>query len=270
MKYELTNGTQDAINPRVSPKNDAPAVSFPKTVGDVMDILATTTHSYKMLSQTNILLANHFDMPPEQILLDTLADEKNIHAFCLRLETGKYKPNAVNTYRKHVQFLVNTAKRHGWKPGKAVSQEWRKVLDASMQRGCSTLAKSMSGIRAKPEDVTIADVEEWAKQRGRDGFSFGSATQRRTKFWRLLHELGCTSQRPMCLIRDKNYGVKLEDFPESLKQEVLSLLAWKTREYAPGRSRKARHRLVTAKTLQAMICRLYGYATLIKTNEIGG
>ncbi len=56
----------------------------------------------------------------------------------------------------------------------------------------------------------------------------------------MLREVGCTSQLPMCLVRDKNYGVKLEDFPQALKQEVLELLAYKTREYVPGRSKKAR------------------------------
>lgn len=246
---------------------EAPA---PATVGDVMDILSVTPHSYKMLPQANALLASHFNMPAHEILIDTLADAKNIHAFCLNLGTGKYKPNAISTYRKHVQFLVNTAKRRGWKPGNAAPEAWRNLLALSQKHRCSSLAKEMSALRAKPQDVTIADVDDWIQQRGRDGFNFESATKNRTAFWRMLREVGCTSQRPMCLIRDRNYGVNLEDFPLALKQEVLSLLAWKTKEYARGRSKKARHRPVTAKNLEGMICRLYGYFTRVRPDAMRG
>ena len=218
MKSKPPNGTPGATNPRVSPKNDAPAVSLPETVGDVMDILSLTTHSYKMLPQTNTLLAIHFNMPAEKILLDIL-DERNINSFCLGL--GKYKANAVSTYRKHVQFLLNTAKRNGWKPGQFVPQAWRELLALSRKHGCSSLAKAMSALRSKPQDVSIQDVEDWTLQRGRDGFNCLHAKRNRTVFWRLLREVGCTSQRPLCLIRDKNYGIKLENFPPAFRQEVL-------------------------------------------------
>ena len=72
----------------------------------------------------------------------------------------------------------------------------------------------------------------------------------------MLRETGCTSKLRTCLIRDRAYGINLEDFPPALKQEVLDLLAWKTKEYAPGRSKKARIRPVTARNLKGFICRL--------------
>jgi integrase len=57
-----------------------------------------------------------------------------------------------------------------------------------------------------------------------------------------------------------DYGVPASELPEPLASEVKQLLVWKQAKYMRGRPQWTRHRPVTAKLLEKVICRLFGFA----------
>lgn len=68
----------------------------------------------------------------------------------------------------------------------------------------------------------------------------------------------------MCIVREKDYGIPLEDFPVELKRQVRELLRWKRAEYSRGRPKSGHHREITSKRLEHVICALYGFTVNIR------
>jgi integrase len=128
---------------------------------------------------------------------------------------------------------------------------------------CEELAIHLSQIRKKPQDVTIEDVDAWVQQVIMDDQTYRGATSQKGRFWRLLRACGCTEQLPLCLTREKGYGIPLDKLPTQLKREVTELLSWKGAEFALGRRNSARIRKVSSDGLRHTICQLYGFATSI-------
>jgi hypothetical protein len=122
------------------------------------------------------------------------------------------------------------------------------------------MVKEVARVRTMPEDVTIPDIENWVESKIDQERSYGWTRVMRKRFWRLLRDCGCTVQTPMCIVRESNYGVPLEQFPADLRNEVLALLKWKQAAYSLNRSKHGRHRAVTAKNLRKVISLLYGFA----------
>ncbi len=96
------------------------------------------------------------------------------------------------------------------------------------------------------------------------GLSFRHATSTKTRFWRLLRDAGCTDQTPICILREKNYGIPIDSFPADLRREAIELLKWKQAAYAMDRPRGGQHRPVTAKRLRHVLCALLGYAVNVR------
>jgi len=125
-------------------------------------------------------------------------------------------------------------------------------------------------MRKAPKDVTIEDVDAWAETRVQHDHSFYSVRKEKTWFWRLLRDCGCTELTPLCILREKHYGLPIDQFPPGLKKEVLELLRWKRAEYSVGRPKGGRLREVSSKLLQQIICEVAGYAAHVREeSEIG-
>jgi len=143
-------------------------------------------------------------------------------------------------------------------------EEWRKVMEQAQGRQCIDVAKYLSRIRKTPREVSIQDVNDWARTRTIQGLSHESATNKKTWFWRLLRDCGSTEQTPMCFVREQDYGISLPEFPPDFKKEVLELLRWKCAEYSRTRSKDGRHREVSSKKLRQFISTLFGFAVNIR------
>ena len=145
-----------------------------------------------------------------------------------------------------------------------MTEEWRKVLALAKGKKCKKVVTYFARIRKKPRDVTIEDMDRWGQMRIEQGLSYRHAKTTMTRFWRLLRDAGCTEQTPLCILREKNYGIPLDSFPPDLRREVSELLKWKQAPYAMDRPRGGQHRAVTAKRLRHVLCALFGYAVNIR------
>jgi integrase len=116
-------------------------------------------------------------------------------------------------------------------------------------------------IRNHPREVTPEDVDQWVLKAAQKEDHW-SASKKRTRFWFILRDCSLVTKLPKCLLRAKNYGIPLRDFPEGMKKEVSELLKWKQDFYVWDRE-CGRHRPTTARRLAHVICALYGFAVNI-------
>lgn len=256
----LQIGTQIATDARDSSENGTHKTRTPRTLADLLEILGEIPpREFPMLRSTCSMLGTYLDKPVDQITIDSVNESRS--GFRPFLESRTYAENSIRTYVNHVRILLKSASEFGWKPDDAVPEQWRGVLALAGEKKCADVAKYLARIRKTPHEITIEDVDHWAYLRVQQGISYEEARRRKALFWRLLRDCGCTEQTPMCIVREKNYGVPLEQFPSGLKKEVLELLRWKQAEYSVDRPKGARHRPVTAKRLEELICQVLGFAT---------
>jgi hypothetical protein len=259
----LPFGTEHAIEVRDSSANDSVKARKLETLDDLLDIFAETLPSgFAMLRTTCVRLSDYFNKPCGQITIDDLDERKD--GFRGFLEDRKYRKNAIRSYVNYVNTLLKNASALGWKPSELMPEEWRKVMAKAAGRECADVVKYFSRIRETPRDVTIQDVNDWAKARTIQGLSHEFAMNKKTQFWRLLRDCGSTEQTPMCFVREKDYGITFEQFPPELKKEVLELLRWKCADYSRNRPKDGQHRKVSSMKLQQFICALLGFAMNIR------
>jgi integrase len=214
-----------------------------------------------MLRTTCSRIAAYLDMPAEQITIESVSETKP--GFRPFLESRKYAENSIRTYVNHARILLNSATQLGWKPTEAVPEGWRGVLALAPERKCTDIVRHFARIRMLPNDVTIEDVDSWVQSSVQRGASYQRAGMKKTWFWRLLRDCGCTEQTPMSLRRETDYGIPMARLSPGLRGEVIEVLKWKQAMYAVGRPKKGRHRAATANNLRQVICGLIGFAVNI-------
>jgi integrase len=258
----LQIGTQIAHDVRDSSADCANQLQSPKTLGDLLHILRENPPpEFPTMCTTCARLSSYLDKLIDQITIDSVNQTRD--GFRPYLESRRYAESTVRTYVNHTRLLLKSAGEFGWEP-KPVQEEWRSVLALAQERKCADLAKYLAGIRETPRDVTIEDVDGWVEICIQKRLSQEYSENKRTWFWRLLRDCDSTDQTPLCLIREKNYGVPLEQFPEGIRREVVELLRWKSAEYSAKRPKGGRHRAVTSTNLKYLIQALYGFAANIR------
>ena len=184
------------------------------------------------------------------------------------LEERHYKENAVRSYVNHTRILLRYAEKHGWKPGESVPEAWKEVLAHPNAAQCKRALSYFSRRCAEPPQVTIDQVEKWADEAVIKGLNYSRAQKERTGFWRFLYECKCNGQTPISLLRTGR-SVTLDQMPEVLRMELLSLLKWKQAEFSIGRPKGSRIRPITANLLSTVFRQLYYFAqTVLGKTEI--
>ncbi len=259
---KVHSGTSIAAEVRGSSNRSATAVVPPKTLADLLQFLADKPDgAFPMLRSTCSLAAVYMGEPLTKISLSSLQRAKK--GFRPFLERGKYAETSVRSYVNYLRILLNHAGVLGWDAEEGIPEAWHSVMKLVPEKRCEELAVHLSQIRDRPQDVTVEDVEAWIAQVIKEDRTYRSATLERGRFWRLLRSCGCTEELPLCLSREKYYGVPVKEFPTNLKKEVTELLRWKTADFALDRPKNARMRAVSSEGLTDTICQLYGFATKI-------
>jgi integrase len=250
---------------------DSSAISTPevrslKTLSDLLDILRDNPPpAFPMLRTTCTRIEAYLGMSAEQITLDSVSETRD--GFRRFLESRKYAENSIRTYVNHVRILLNSATVFGWKPDEAVPEAWRGVLALATERQCADLVKYAAGLKKSPRDVTTEDVDGWFRMKVQQGASYQYTINKKGWFWRLLRDCGFTTQTPISILREKGYGISLNQLPPDLNKELTELSRWKQAEYSLGRV-TPRIRETSARNLQEFTCRLIGYAVNIR-GEVG-
>ena len=211
-----------------------------------------------MLRTTCARLADYHGAAVHDLTIDAVEQERK--GFRPFLESRKYLENAVRTYVNHVRILINYAKAAGWQPASASHPDWDPVIRLADEQNCGDLARHLVTATSHPGDVISEYVDQWVLEAAQRDLAYRSASQKRFRLWCILRDCGYVRKLPKCLLREKNYGIPLRDFPPDLKREVTDLLKWKQAYYVWDRPSDARHRPPTAKRLRHIISALYGFA----------
>jgi len=116
-----------------------------------------------------------------------------------------------------------------------------------------------------PTTFTDSDLDAYCQELLKRGGNYGYICAVKSKFHRFLYDGNLIGKFPgiSVSVRPPDYGIALHHFPPLLRQQVMDVLKWKQDAFAYGRPAHARIRPVTAKNLEALICRLYGFVVNI-------
>lgn len=255
-----------AVLPDIS-ENFIPPPTPPATFRELVDMIAA--HGDKnlpMLRTTTVRLSELMNKPVSELSIDELVDVRS--RFSDYLKERRYKPNSIRTYRQNTQRLIQWAGRLGWVSGKqSVEAAWRPFLDALAGNSRAKTAIIFHAIRngRMPAEFSNADVDDWGDSMLREGRQYRTVRMGKWNFRKALTRAGLDKLLPKLEppSRKTGYGVRADELPEPLRAEVQELLVWKQSRFAKGRPRWTRHRPVSAKLLEANICRLFGFATKV-------
>jgi integrase len=264
----LQSGSQIAPSVRTSSQIFAPELAPPQSIDDVLKALERNQPEYhasrkfQALRTTCSRLVDYFGKTLDEITLDELLEGKK--KFRPFLENRKFVEGTVHKYMDCARLLLECATELGWNPEASLPSAWLGIFSLAKEQGITELVRYIARIRKSPEEVTIEDTDRWIESMTSDGHCYEYSASKKTRFWRLLRDSGCTETIPKSLLREQKYGITLKNFPPGLRAEVLALLKWKQAAISIDRPKTGRVRAVTADGLQKLLSQLFGYAVNIR------
>lgn len=260
-----TIGTQIDVESQVS--SQCLHISTRKLV-TLHDLLAELQQDKQlaMLRTTAGHIANFLDVPVERVPIDALVGV--VPEFRSHLKQRRYARNAVNSYCNYAGVLLRRARELGWVPSDPeIPEEWEEIIAATKHlKGASGIIKFGIARGKIPATFTDDDLENWARMMLNQGRCYEYLRALPHKFRRELLTAGLAEKVPGIFRNWKTvppYFVPLGDFPPALRQEVEELLRWRQAEYVPTR-RKKRLRPISARNLENVITRLYGFVVNVR------
>lgn len=256
-------GTQIATDVLDSSGIEPFGIGAPQTLGDLVATWREThPKAESMLRTTCVRLSDYFQAPIGEIRLDSIEESRN--GFRPFLVARGFSEHSVRTYVNHLQVLLKSAESAGWRHTEHIPEAWHRIMMFIQGRRIAGLVRDLAAVRKTPQDVVTADVDQWVRDQVQKGLSYGHAVRIGTRFWRDLQSCGYQNKPPLCVLREKRYGIPLQRFPIKLREEVTELLRWKQVPYAWDRPPEAHIRPSTAQILLAAISQLYGFAVNIR------
>ena len=257
-------GTENAVEVPILSQNFATPVTPPTTLKELLDIIvARGDANLAMLRTTAVRLSEFMEKPFEDLSIDVLVDVRS--QFSDYLKQRRYATNSIRTYRQNTQRLVRWAEQLGWVSGKqSVEAAWKPFLDAlaGNPRGYSCIIYHAIQCGRFPSEFSVEDLNDWGESMLRAGRQYRTVLNGKWNFRKALLSAGLATLLPKleAAARITAYGVRTADLPEPLGSDVNELLAWKQARFAKGRPQWTRHRPVSAKLLENVISRLFGFA----------
>lgn len=275
----VTIGNQSDVDLRDSAQSVH--ISRPKlqTVHDLLTALDGNAN-VKMFRTTARHISDFLQVPVEQLEIDALVDIGP--DFRLYLDQCRYKRGSIQSYSNFAGMLLRAAKELGWEsPQPETPEEWKSILAVMQQHrpsnkrgqyyGCAKIVRYAIRLGRSPSEFCDDDLNTWCEAQLKRGRSYEYMNSVKSSFRRALTKNGLTEKLPAICTSHKYtpYGIPLRSFPAKLRDEVETLLRWKQAAFAPGRPRRGKHRAVTAKHLEDLISRFYGFIrTVEKRNNV--
>lgn len=257
-------GTQNALEVPALSQNFVTPTKPPATLKELLDIIvARGDKNLAMLRTTVVRLSEFMDKASSELAIDVLVDVRS--RFSDYLKERRYAYNSIRTYRQNTQRLVRWAEQLGWVSGKqSVEEAWKPFLQALAGNPRAYTCIIFHAIQncRMPAEFSVADLDGWGETMLRAGRQYRTVRQGKWHFRRALSATGLDVLLPKLVAASRMpaYGIRSAEFPEPLCSQVKELLIWKQAKFAKGRPQWTRHRPVSAKLLEDVICRLFGFA----------
>ena len=179
------------------------------------------------------------------------------------LRARRFKKNSIRSYSNYLRILLQKLKEFGWvEYSPKVAAAWRDIsrLISDVHGGPGIVRYAIRNDKL-PADFSDDDLAGWAESMLRSGRTYSYVRAVKSRFRKRLFDKGFGPSLPN--VRKpgnvKFYGIRVSEFPEALRLQVIDLLRWKTANFSPGRPIKGKHRLVTANNLKGLISRIFGF-----------
>lgn len=171
---------------------------------------------------------------------------------------------SIKAYLNYFRILVAWAVTFGWMHhSPELEQEWAEIRAAvSPIVGARRIVDYAIRLGVRPVEFTDKNLQDWVEEQVRRGREYGYVIHVKALFVRRLLKSGLNTQLPQLSFElRQDYGIPLKEFPENLRAEVETILAWKQADYDPDRYRpeRNRHSPSTALHLRYYFSRLYGF-----------
>jgi integrase len=265
----MNNGAQIALLFPCAESFSTISPPKPQTLQDLLDTLKPEGSS-GMLQSTTVHISNCLNKPPSDITFEELAVVKSRLKNFLR--DRRYKRNTVRTYLNFLRLLVTKAKDLGWsQPCPEVEDAWQKVLPTfSKVPGARVVIRFALQKRITPSQFSDEVLDGWGRESVTQGRTIYHVNHTKSSFRKHVFNSGLDKEFPRLSLRleKPKYGIPFSELPDQLRTEIGDLIKWKTDAFSVGRPAKLKHRLVTAKALKELLCRICGYARNDKDHEI--
>jgi integrase len=263
----LQVGTQIAPELHASSTSCGSTTPSIETTGDLLAALqGKPARTLSMLKTTCGHLGIYLDLPGDAIPLITVEAKRG--GFRQFLEGRRYAGNSIRTYVNQVRLLLKAARKLGWDPDISVSDDWKGLPHFAAGKKIKAIVTYFSRSTKSPADVTLDDVEQWGVAALNDGLSYQTVVMQKSRFWHLLQDAGWTTLALPSQSTRKQYGIPLEQFPPTMKNDVQALLKWKQADFAINRPKRGKIRAVSADVLRQIICQLAGYVVNIRDGQL--
>jgi integrase len=257
-------GTEIVSESRDSSESRAYRTNKPIYLQDLLNALQDQPSAeYPMLRSTAVKLSEFYARPADEILLDLLPEDRE--AFRVYLKQHRYARNSVRSYTNYLNILISRAMDQGWEASAlAIPAAWSSLVTTVAEAGCQKLLYYLAKRGFSPVAVQETDLSDWVQIEVKRGASYAKTQGRAARMRRILVEAGFTSNLDADKVQRINYGIPLKMFPETLRAEVQEVLRWKQDRFVPSRHKNAQIRAVTARGIEAAICRLYGFTVNVE------
>ena len=233
--------------------NPASVTEPPQKLTELLAQIETQgTRNFPALKSKLPLIAELLNKTPDQVTIQDLEGIKpGFRSFLVKRRLAE---NSIRAYVYEVGFLLKYAKLLGWRPTVNVPPAWVTVRQNCIDKKCTNLVTYLMSKKKSPAQVTPEDVESWIAYHVGRGGSLKSSRNKKTDFWKIMASCGFGQ-----VLLKERYSIPLRELPEPLKADVKELVRWKTADFEPGRSKKAKIREVTSRNLEKGFCSLYGF-----------
>jgi integrase len=234
------------------------------TVGELLSIVDPShPKRFPMLWSTASNVAACMGVTTSEMPIATL--RQAIPDFELWLKSRPYSPKSISTFLYHLRRLISKAEELGYtEEGRALRIAWQPVCDALKNVRIAPRSVPQFAIaRGKaPALFTREDLDAWGEWKAKRGLKNRTIRIEKGLFKQAIRKADLTSLFPKldCDRMFSSYGVRTRDMPEPLRSQVRKLLVWKQAKFVKGRPQKTRHRPISAKLLENVLSRLFGFA----------
>jgi integrase len=201
----------------------------------------------------------------ERTPIDVLKTE--MEPFLRKMQSGKYKPESVKSYRNFVNMLLKLAVASGWaaRPFQ-VPSIWQALWDAIEADAQREILRFAIALGKKPRDLSEDDLTAWCLAQVKAGYALKRTRVVCSGFRMAILRAGLGNSIPLVKMHKPSYGVSLAKMDLVLSKEINDLIAFKVRVFDPDRPPNGRIRDVSAKNLADHLCRIVGYVQNILRN----
>lgn len=232
----MSRNNQSGTRIAVAAPEFCSVLSSHATVRELLDLVPKRRTGPNVHSAVAAFL-NFLGTTAEETALVTLDLEQE--GFGVYLASRPYSKVTVRSYRYAIVHLFTIAKTLGWSaPPKIITSDWALVVSLTGSKAMVSIARHAVRSGRKPSTYTEDDLAAWCQEQVKGGKKLDTARQSASCFRALLSKPDLAHLNPLIQRALPSYGVALAQMHPYLRDEVESVISYRTDPFHPDRDGK--------------------------------